>query len=65
MNLKHSLNIALATQQMTQSDLAEAMDVSAGYITKIKTDPKTSVGTIQKVCNVLGLKVSDFIKLGE
>lgn len=65
MNLEKSFRIALATKGMTKKDLAIQMKCTAVYITQITKGGSMSVSKLQDVCDELGYKVWEFIKLGE
>lgn len=65
MNLKKSITIALAHKEMSMTELAEKLGV---HINQVYTWRR--VGTIrqshlEKMCEVLNMKVSEFIALGE
>ena len=65
MNLEKSFRIALATKGMSKQDLAAQMKCTGAYITQITRGGSMSVSKLQDVCNELGYKVWEFIKLGE
>lgn len=65
MDLKKSFRIALATRDMTKTDLAKSMKCTGAYITQITNGGSMSVSKLQDVCSVLNFKVWEFIKLGD
>ena len=65
MNLEKSFRIALATKGMSKQDLAVKMKCTGPYITQISKGGSMSVSKLQDVCNELGYKVWEFIRLGE
>ena len=65
MNLDKSFRIALATKGMSKQDLATQMNCTGAYVTQITKGGSMSVRKLQDVCDVLGYKVWEFIKLGE
>lgn len=65
MDVKKSLKIALAQRSKTQVWLAKQLGVTHQAITKIGATGHSNTRTIDNVCKVLGMKVSEFIALGE
>jgi len=66
MDLGKSIKIALINRGMTQSELAERLGVSDGYISNLATGSRfPGRNQIEKLANELGYKVSEFIALGE
>lgn len=63
MNLKKALKIALAQKGMTYIELAEKMGVTKARLYNLKENSNTS--SIQAIASSLGMKVSEFIALGE
>ena len=65
MNLEKSFRIALATQGINKAELAIKMGCTGAYITQITKGGSMSVSKLQDVCDELGYKVWEFIRLGE
>ena len=65
MNLKKSISVALAIQELTRDELAEKMGVSRARVYAIAQQKAAKHETLEKVAKALGLKVSEFIALGE
>ncbi len=63
--LEKSLDIKLSMEGMNRKQLAEKLNCTGAYITKIMTDGRMSLNTLAKVCEALEIKVWEFIKLGE
>lgn len=66
MNLSKSIRVGLAIKGMSQGDLADATGIHRSNISKM-VNGKMSVTTerLSAICDALGMKVSDFIRLGE
>lgn len=65
MNITLSISIALAKRQRTQSWLAEQLGTSPSYVSAIKKGQTPSIERLQVIANILGMKLSEFIALGE
>lgn len=65
MNLKKSLRIAIAIKEMTQGDLADQAGYSRQQVTNWITRDRIPQPALVKICDVLGMQVSEFIALGE
>ncbi len=65
MNVKISVKVALARNDMTVRELAEKMGVSRARVYDIINQPSPLITTIENVANAFGMKVSEFIALGE
>lgn len=65
MNIKMSVKIAMARHDMSVRELAEKMGVSRTRVYEIIKQPAPLITTVQKVANAFGMRVSDFIALGE
>lgn len=63
MNIKKALKVALAQKGMTYIELAEKMGVGKAMLYNLKGNVNTS--TIQSICDALGMRFSEFVKLGE
>ena len=66
MDLGKSIKIALINKEMSQSELAERLQVSEQYISNLATGSRfPGRNQIERLADVLGYKVSEFIALGE
>lgn len=66
MNLSKSIRVGLAMKNMGQGDLAEATGIHPSNVSKM-VNGKMAITTerLSEICTALGMKVSDFIRLGE
>lgn len=65
MNAPLSLRMALAKRGFKQSKLCEMTGMSSTAVSRLTTHPNWTCGSLQRVSDALGMKVSDFVKLGE
>lgn len=65
MNVGKSIKVAMAMKDMNQQDLAGRMKVSKPYISQIVGKEHAGVGTIVLLADAFGMKVSEFLALGE
>ncbi len=65
MNFGKSLKIALAKREISQSDLAKELNVTRAYISNISRKKECSGGVLRMMAKHFGLKVSEFVALGE
>lgn len=65
MNVGKSIKVAMAMRDMNPSLLAEKMGVSRQYVSNLIHSKQIGIGTISKLSDVLNMKVSDFLALGE
>ena len=65
MDLQKSFRMALAERDMTKADLARSLGCTRSYVGAIAKGGTMSVRKLQDVCDVLGYKVHEFVKLGE
>lgn len=65
MNLGTSIKVALAKQGKNQTWLADQMNVSTNAVSKICTQNKAGTERLNKICEILGMPLSEFIALGE
>jgi DNA-binding Xre family transcriptional regulator len=65
MNLSKSLKIALAMRGLTQKQLGELSGLGAVTLSYMSRVGQCSTTTLQAICNVLEMKASEFIALGE
>jgi len=63
--LEKSLSIALAMRGMKQKELAEKMQCTAPYISKVMANGKLSVSKLNEIAEALNMTLWEFIKLGE
>lgn len=66
MNIGKSLKMAMLEKGVSQKDFALAMDITpihANVLANNKSNP--TVATLEKAADFFGLKVSEFIALGE
>jgi len=65
MNLRKSVMLALASKEMKQKDLADQLGMSQGSMSQLVNQKSCTGGTLQKLASAFGMKVSDFVALGE
>ena len=66
MNVALSMKVALTKRDMTQAVLAERLKSSPSYISALaKGKAAPSEDMLKRMCEVLDMKVSEFIALGE
>lgn len=65
MNVKKSIQIAMAQRGMKQKDLAEALGVGDTTVSGFMNRENCSSQTIQRLAEVFQMKESEFIALGE
>ena len=66
MNIPKSLKVALALKERTTKWLYTKMKKSEGWLYKVLNgDRELSMASLQEVCDLLEMKVSYFIALGE
>lgn len=66
MNLAKSLKKALLDRSMSQLDLAKKLDITPVHINRLANDKaQMSPAIMERIAEQLGMKVSDFVKLGE
>lgn len=67
MNIGKSLRIAIATSGIRQGEVAEMSGITASYVSSIANGRvKPSLDIIEKISrDAFGIKVSEFIALGE
>lgn len=65
MNAPMSLRMALARKGIKQSKLCEITGMSSTAVSRLTTHPNWTCGSLQKVSDALGMKVSEFVALGE
>ncbi len=65
MNIKKSFRIALAKKGSTQADMAAVIGVTPATLSLILNREVIPSTRIQQMADIFGMKVSEFIKLGE
>lgn len=65
MNIKKSLDMALAKRGQTKKEFAESIGVSKESLYACTYQTNVTTATIERLANGLGMKVSEFIALGE
>ena len=65
MNVKKSLNIALAKKGLSMTQFAKMMGVSRQRIYALNTQTVWSADLLERICTTLNMKLSDFIALSE
>jgi len=65
MNLGISLKVALARSPMNNKMLAEMIPTSQQQVSNWITSGKINSNNLQRICDLLDLKVSEFVALGE
>ena len=65
MNLGKSLKIALAMKEIKQKELADKIDVSPQQISNWVSNGRISSPNQEVVSKALGMKLREFIALGE
>ncbi len=65
MNIKKSINVALAKKQITRQELASLMGISRTRVYAIAQQKGVQHETISALASALDMKVSEFIALGE
>lgn len=65
MNLKKSIQVALAQKQMRQGDLAKAIGMRASSLSSSAQRNSCSLQVLEKISAELGMTVSEFVALGE
>lgn len=65
MNFGKSIKVALAMAEMNQRELAERMDVSHRFVNRMANAGTARIATAEKFAKAFGMKVSEFLALGE
>lgn len=65
MNLRKSIKVALAQRGMEQKALAAQLKMSQSSMSQLAAQESCTGATLQKLADAFGLKVSEFISLGE
>ena len=65
MNVGKSVRVAMAKRDIKPKQLMEMMGCSRQYVGQLMNEESAGVGTLNKLCEVFGMKLSEFIALGE
>lgn len=65
MNLRKSIKVALAQRGMEQKALAAKLNMSQSSMSQLAAQESCTGATLQKLADAFGLKVSEFVALGE
>lgn len=65
MNLRKSIKTALAQRDMSQKALATKLGMLETSLSQLAAQKSCTGATLQKLADAFGLKVSEFIALGE
>ncbi|MGL4317118.1 MAG: helix-turn-helix domain-containing protein [Pseudomonas sp.] len=65
MNLGKSIKVALAKAGKNQHELAEQMGLSFRFVNRMANSKTAKMATAEKFATVFGMKVSEFIAIGE
>lgn len=65
MNLRKSIKVALAQGGISQKLLAEQLHMTQSSMSQLAAQESCTGATMKKLAKAFGLKVSEFIALGE
>ncbi len=65
MNFRKSLKLALAQRDMTQRALALKLGMRETSMSQLAAQKSCTGATLQKLADAFGMKVSEFVALGE
>ena len=65
MDIKKSLNVALAKSGMSKTEFADKLGVSRARLYAILNQKTVQKETLESVASALDMKMSEFIALGE
>jgi len=65
MNVGKSVRVAMAKRDMKPADLCKLMGASRQYIGQLMNQEQSGIGTVSKLAELFGMKVSEFLALGE
>lgn len=65
MNVGKSVRVAMAKRDIKPAQLMEMMGCSRQYVGQLMQAETVGTGTLNKLCDVFGMKASEFIALGE
>lgn len=65
MNLGKSINVARAKHGLQVKELAERLGISPTSLSQLSAQKSCTGATLQKLADAFGMKVSEFVALGE
>jgi hypothetical protein len=65
MHIGKSIRVAMAKRELRGNQLAERLQVTPQTISTMLSRPTCSGQTLQSLANTFGMKVSEFVALGE
>jgi transcriptional regulator with XRE-family HTH domain len=65
MDVGKSIKVALAKRGINQTQLSQQMGCTQVWINRLANSRTASMPTVESLAEAFGMKVSDFIKLGE
>jgi DNA-binding Xre family transcriptional regulator len=65
MNFRKSLKLALIQRDMTQKALALKLGMRETSMSQLASQSSCTGATLQKIAGAFGMKVSEFVALGE
>jgi DNA-binding Xre family transcriptional regulator len=65
MNFRKSLKLALIQHEMTQKALALKLGMRETSMSQLAAQSSCTGATLQKIADAFGMKVSEFVALGE
>ena len=65
MNVSKAIRVALAMKEMNQKQLAERLGVHEPAVSQMVNRASITTGKLKQVADVLGMKVSELVALGE
>lgn len=65
MNLRKSIKTALLQRDMSQKQLAEQLGMTQTSMSQLAAQTSCTGATLQKLAGAFGMKVSEFVALGE
>lgn len=64
-SLKRSIHFYLKRDRMSQTELACMLDKSRQHLNLIMRHNSTSFNTLEKICEIFNVQLSEFFKVGE
>lgn len=65
MNVGKSIKVAMAMKGIKQNELARQLQVGDVYMSRLANSEHAGMGTVNKLAHTFGMKVSEFVALGE
>lgn len=65
MNASKSLKIAMIRRGLGQAQMGAMLGISQAAMSRLSNRPNWTCESLQKVSDALGMKVSEFVKIGE